>query len=227
MASLEAYKDRFAESGWAIFERMIIEARVRGQNHVVVEHLLYALAQEKAELFTSLLRSLSDNSDAFEMLVELIEKRIDASPKYSGEGTRLTTEVIDTFKRTLNRVRANGRQRIEATDLFITLVMDEESLLRRLLQELLADARSEAKSIRNLMAVVESAAASRPSPEQTYKFLAGEVVRIKSGPFAAFTGAVKEVNEEQSKLSVMVFIMGREQPVELRFFDVEKLRVLE
>lgn len=225
MASLELYRDRFAESGWRIFERAIAEARVRGQNYVREEHLLYALAREKAELFTSLLGSLSRNANAFVMLVELIEKRIEAGPKQSGEGIRLAGEVIALFKATLKRVRSNGRSRMEATDLFITSMMDEQSLLRKLLQELLMDSRAEAKAIRELVAVVESAGASRPHFSQdTYKFLAGEVVRIKSGPFAAFTGTIEEVQEESSKLKIMVFIMGREQPVELRFFDVEKLR---
>ena len=226
MATLEIYRDRFAESGWQIFERAIAEARVRGQNYVREEHVLYALAHEKAELFTALLRSLSDNSsDAFVMLLELIEKRIEVCPKHVGESTRLAREVVVLFKTTLNRARSNGRKRIEATDLFITLIMDEQSLLRRLLQELLMDSRAEAKAIRELIAVVESVGASRPHFSQdTYKFLAGEVVRIKSGPFAAFTGTIEKVHEESSTLQIMVFIMGREQPVELRFFDVEKLR---
>jgi transcriptional antiterminator NusG len=57
-----------------------------------------------------------------------------------------------------------------------------------------------------------------------YKFLAGEMVRIKSGPFASFTGKVAEVDEQDATLKIAVFIMAREMPVELRFFDVEKLR---
>lgn len=50
-----------------------------------------------------------------------------------------------------------------------------------------------------------------------------ELVRIKSGPFAAFTGKIQVVDEDNSTLTVRVFIMGREQPVELRFLDVEKV----
>jgi ATP-dependent Clp protease ATP-binding subunit ClpA len=225
MAKLETYRDRFAESGWEIFERALQEARWREQNYVSVAHTLYALAEEKAELFTGLLQSLADNERAFAMLEELILKRIEAGPKHEGEGVRLGSETIDLFKRTLKRVRANGRQRIEATDLFITLVMDEQSLLRELLRRLLADPEVGPRGVRDLVAVVESAlVASRPLMKQKYRFLAGEMVRIKSGPFANFTGTVEEINEDNSTLRIAVFILGREQPVELRFLDVEKLK---
>lgn len=225
MSTLETYRGKFAESGWRIFERAITEARGREQNLVGVEHVIYALAQEKAELFSSLLRSLADDSKAFELLLEQIEQRIEAAPRHEGAGIRLATEAIALFKRTLKLVRSNVRQRIEATDLFITLLMDEESLLRELLRKLLTDSRVEPKNVRDLMAVVESANAARPYfAQQTYKFLAGEAVRVKSGPFASFTGTVKEVNEEAATLKITVFLMARDMPVELRFFDVEKLQ---
>jgi ATP-dependent Clp protease ATP-binding subunit ClpA len=225
MSALGIYRDKFAESGWRIFERAITEARQRGQNMVGTEHVLYALAQEKAELFNGLMRSLADSSQAFTLLLELIEQRLAAAPKHEGAGVRLATEAIALFKRTLSLVRFNVRKRIEATDLFIVLVMDEESLLRELLRKLLADSRVGPKPVRDLMAVVESANAARPFfAQQTYKFLAGETVRIKSGPFANFAGPIAEVNEDAATLKITVFIMAREQPVELKFFDVEKLK---
>jgi transcriptional antiterminator NusG len=49
------------------------------------------------------------------------------------------------------------------------------------------------------------------------------MVRIKSGPFQAFTGQVKEVDETTFTLRVVVSIFGRSQPIELGFLDVEKL----
>ncbi|HEY0408578.1 MAG TPA: hypothetical protein VGC89_22780 [Pyrinomonadaceae bacterium] len=41
---------------------------------------------------------------------------------------------------------------------------------------------------------------------------------------AFFTGRVEAVNEHNSTLRIMVFIFGREQPVELTCFDVDKLK---
>lgn len=227
MAKLETYRERFAESGWQIFERAMQETLRRGQKLLGVEHILYALAEVKAELFASLLRSLSDSPDAPSMLMELIEERVQVAPKHEGEGVRLASETIDLFKRTLSLVRSNVRKRIEAHDLFITLLMDEKSLLRELLRKLLADPQAAAKDVTNLVTLVESVnAGHRPPARQDFLYSVDEMVRIKSGPFASFTGKVEEVNEDESKLTIRVFIMAREQPVELRFLDVEKIDFL-
>jgi transcription termination/antitermination protein NusG len=51
----------------------------------------------------------------------------------------------------------------------------------------------------------------------------GDMVRIKSGPFAAFTGKVEGINQSKSLLKVKVDIFGRVTPVKLNFSEVEKL----
>ena len=68
-------------------------------------------------------------------------------------------------------------------------------------------------------------AAEKPKPKFTYA--SGETVRIKSGPFASFTGKVEEVNSDKSTLKVVVTIFGRSTPVELNFLDVEKVTFTE
>jgi ATP-dependent Clp protease ATP-binding subunit ClpA len=223
MSSLKAYRDRFAESGWEVFEGALDEARRRGQNYLGVEHVLHSLVQRKAELFNSMLRTLSDNQDAPSMLAELIEERVRDAPRHTGQGVRLAAEAIELFKSTLDLVRWNGRRRIEATDLFIKMLMEPRSLLRELLRQLLADPKAEAKEVRNLVTLVESVSAGRPAGQPKFLYSVDELVRIKSGPFASFTGKVAEVDEDTSTLQVRVFIMCREQPVTLRFLDVEKI----
>ncbi|HYK22195.1 MAG TPA: KOW motif-containing protein [Pyrinomonadaceae bacterium] len=54
-------------------------------------------------------------------------------------------------------------------------------------------------------------------------FRLGETVRIKSGPFANFSGKIEGINQAKTLLKVTVDIFGRAQPVILRFLDVEKV----
>ena len=61
----------------------------------------------------------------------------------------------------------------------------------------------------------------KPTPRVT--FSKGEGVRVTEGPFANFNGAIEEVNAQRGKLRVMVSIFGRQTPVELEFWQVERL----
>jgi transcriptional antiterminator NusG len=55
------------------------------------------------------------------------------------------------------------------------------------------------------------------------EFEEGEQVRVVTGPFADFNGAISEIDVDRSKLKVLVNIFGRETPVELEFGQVAKL----
>ncbi len=61
------------------------------------------------------------------------------------------------------------------------------------------------------------------APKPKFQFRAGESVRIIDGPFTNFTGKVDEVDARRNTLKVMVSIFGRNTPVELDFFQVEKV----
>lgn len=58
---------------------------------------------------------------------------------------------------------------------------------------------------------------------QKVVFRIGDMVRIKSGPFQAFTGKVEGINQSKSLLKVKVDIFGRVTPVKVNFSEVEKL----
>jgi len=60
-------------------------------------------------------------------------------------------------------------------------------------------------------------------PKIEVDFSVGEVVEIVEGPFADFTGDVKEIDKDAEEVTVMVKIFGRETPVRLGFDGIEKL----
>ncbi|MBL6722513.1 MAG: transcription termination/antitermination factor NusG [Candidatus Margulisbacteria bacterium] len=53
-------------------------------------------------------------------------------------------------------------------------------------------------------------------------FELSEIIKVISGPFRGYTGAISEINPERGKLKALISIFGRETPVELDFDQVEK-----
>ena len=53
-------------------------------------------------------------------------------------------------------------------------------------------------------------------------FEIGETVKINDGPFLNFSGVIEEIDPERGKLKVTVNIFGRNTPVELEYWQVEK-----
>ena len=62
-----------------------------------------------------------------------------------------------------------------------------------------------------------------PNKTSRFTFRLGETVRIKSGPFACFTGKVEGINQAKGLVKLSVQIFGRAKPVQLRIFDIEKV----
>lgn len=57
-------------------------------------------------------------------------------------------------------------------------------------------------------------------------FKLGDMVRIKAGPFAGFTGRIEGINQAKALLKVAVEIFGRAAPVRVKYSEVsEKIRM--
>jgi transcriptional antiterminator NusG len=54
-------------------------------------------------------------------------------------------------------------------------------------------------------------------------FAVGETVKINDGPFLNFSGVIGEVDPDRGKLRVSVAIFGRTAPVELEYWQVERV----
>ena len=63
---------------------------------------------------------------------------------------------------------------------------------------------------------------SEDTEKPKVNFAAGETVKINDGPFLNFSGVIEEIDPERGKLKVTVNIFGRNTPVELEYWQVEK-----
>lgn len=75
--------------------------------------------------------------------------------------------------------------------------------------------------VKKIMNQVEEGASS---PRSRMNFEQGETIKVVDGPFADFSGTVEEVKQDKGKLKVLISIFGRPTPVELDFFQVEKVQ---
>lgn len=60
------------------------------------------------------------------------------------------------------------------------------------------------------------------SEKPKVNFEMGETVKINDGPFLNFSGVIEEIDFERGKLKITVNIFGRNTPVELEYWQVEK-----
>lgn len=81
-------------------------------------------------------------------------------------------------------------------------------------------ARVSEGEVQIILQKVEEGAVVREVP---LSFEVQQVVKIIDGPFESFTGVIEGVDNEKSRLRVLVSILGREAPVELEFNQVEKI----
>ena len=70
--------------------------------------------------------------------------------------------------------------------------------------------------------IKEQIADSEDTERPKVNFEVGETIKINDGPFLNFSGVIEEIDPERGKLKVTVNIFGRNTPVDLEYWQVEK-----
>ncbi|HXA45512.1 MAG TPA: transcription termination/antitermination protein NusG [Candidatus Angelobacter sp.] len=71
-------------------------------------------------------------------------------------------------------------------------------------------------------AIKNQITAAEETEKPKVNFAVGETIKINNGPFLNFSGVIEEIDPERGKLKVTVNIFGRNTPVELEYWQVEK-----
>jgi len=135
--------------------------------------------------------------------------------------TEPVTEIVNGKKRTVERVFLPG---------YVLVEMDLDNDLWHVIKNtprvtgfLGTGDNPVALSEQEVSSILFRSDAAKDKPSMKVKFEKGEQVRINEGPFANFTGAVDDINEDKQTLKVMVSIFGRSTPVEIEFSKVDKV----
>ena len=71
--------------------------------------------------------------------------------------------------------------------------------------------------------ILKQAEESKEKPMPKVIFKVGESIKIIEGPFTNFSGEIEEIYPSKGKVKAMVSIFGRSTPVELEYWQVEKM----
>ena len=67
--------------------------------------------------------------------------------------------------------------------------------------------------------------AERPeeAPSIKVEFKKGDMIKIREGPFENFEGVVDSIDSERGIVKVIVTIFGRSTPLDIEYWQIEKL----
>jgi transcription termination/antitermination protein NusG len=167
---------------------------------------------------------------AYSGMEKAVERNIRESIARAGMDTKfgrilVPTEEVVEMK---NGQRRTAERKFFPGYVFVEMVMDDESwhLVKHTnkVTGFVGGAKNRPAPISEaeVQKIVSQMQDGADKPRHKVEFMAGELVRVKEGPFTDFNGTVEEVNYEKSKVRVSVTIFGRATPVELEFGQIEK-----
>lgn len=224
MTSLETYRTRFDEDAWQVFLRILQTARRVGHSEITEFHLLKELLNTEGAVFSELFRQLAIDPVVFRTR---LEQQMNANLVSEHLPVRLDSNLIELLKFAWSRALVNGRDRITITDLLAAFAQSSESLLVRLLESFGTDGIQIATAMLACLKLRQNEGSVAVSDTELSEspFREGDVVRIKSGPFSAFSGRVRQINPSRSTVTVRLLnAPGKLRTIELLFSQVQKLQ---
>jgi len=224
MTSLETYQTRFDEDAWQVFLRVLQTARRVGHTEITEFHLLQELLNTEGAIFSELFRQLAIDSVAFRAR---LEQQLNAKIVDERLPVRLDSNLIERLKFAWSRALVNGREQITITDLLAAFAQTSESSLVHLLESLGTDGIQIATAMLACLKLGQNEGSVALSKTELSErpFREGDVVRIKSGPFSAFSGRVRQINPSRSTVTVRLLnAPGKLQTIELLCSQVQKLQ---
>jgi len=172
MISLGPLRDKFSESAQKVINRAVEESRRREHNFLSVEHIFYALGEVEGPLLTKVLQS---NGVDPQMITSLLEQEL-SKPHHHlvNKQMYLTDPTRELFTRALKRARLRGRQRIESSDLFVSLFADPTGTPADMLRRLGADPDRLANLELDDMSVEEYLESEKDSPVR-HEYIDGQI----------------------------------------------------
>jgi hypothetical protein len=111
---LAEFAKYFDDQSLRILARAFTASRERGQNHVSLVHIVYALSTDAPEAFQKILDELGADP---KKVREAIEGRVKRSLCLDGPETKIGRDASDLLKRAIERAKSFGRAKVEVADL--------------------------------------------------------------------------------------------------------------
>ncbi len=71
--------------------------------------------------------------------------------------------------------------------------------------------------------MLHQAEAAEESPSVQMEFSKGDQIKVKGGAFEGYEGTVEEIDPEKGTVRVIVTIFGRDTPLDIEYWQVEKV----
>jgi ATP-dependent Clp protease ATP-binding subunit ClpA len=131
MMEISFYREKLSESGHRVLNAAIEESQRRHHYYLGLEHLFIAFSEEEKALFRELMGSIGLNVEAVQYSVN---EHLNISRQYLGVGLKVPPATKQVFRVAWETAQRNRRAQIEASDLFLGIFHEVQSIPARILK---------------------------------------------------------------------------------------------